>query len=182
MHYTTNKTKLRNLVASFHFHPGINGLQLEGSYTVQVSQTVNQDTVAALKHLITQQQTSLMARLTARPPPELVPPPAELPATLAAVVVAALTVGQPGAAALPVSLALPGALLGALPGPPAGPTPTARTVVLRGMVERSELTDDGEFADIMEDTREEVTKYGELEEVSKDIAHRMCYTTLPGAC
>jgi len=73
-----------------------------------------------------------------------------------------------------------GAVAGALPGPPGAgaayppppapapapaPAPTSRVLVLREAVVAEELADDEEYAEIVEDMRDEGGKYGQLEQV-----------------
>ena len=68
-----------------------------------------------------------------------------------------------GAGAYPPPPPPPPGGAAALPPPP--PPPTSRVLVLREAVVADELADDEEYAEIVEDMREEGGKYGKLEEV-----------------
>lgn len=160
-----------------------------GPERLTVSRAANHEHVVALQQLIQQQQAALMQRLTGRPvpgadavlalpavapppaaaaslpqpPPEAFPPPPEEapPAPAAADVAAASTaaaagagVGPSGEVARQSSMAHADSVSGGL-----------CVVRLEHMVTRAELLDEEEYEDILDDTREEVAKYGPLKQV-----------------
>lgn len=161
-----------------------------------VTRAANQEHVVALQTLIQQQQTALMARLTGQPIPGSaaaasavqLPPPPVVPAPAAAAAAA-----PPLPEFLPPPPASPpaAAVAGVAGAPSAGADSTAvgeaagvaRTgsmtradsiggglcvVRLEQMVVRDELLDGEEYEDILEDTREEVAKYGPLKQVGRE--------------
>ena len=91
------------------------------------------------------------------PPPGIVPQPLD-PASLQAQAMAHLAGGAAAAAAAATGAPPP-------PPPPSASNPPSAVVSLGGMLDAEELRDDGEFADIEEDMREELGKFGALVEM-----------------
>jgi len=159
-----------------------------GPERLAVGRAANQEHVLALQQLIQQQQAALMQRLTGKVVPGaaavvalpsvaaaigqtnaagvgLPPPPAEAPPAAAAVPAgpaapAAAAAGDGGGLVQQGSMArADSAALGGL-----------CVVRLECMVTREELQDDEDYDDILDETREEVAKYGPLKQVRSPAA------------
>jgi hypothetical protein len=164
-----------------------------GPERLTVSRAANHEHVVALQQLIQQQQAALMQRLTGRPVPGAdavlaLPPVAPAPAAAAA---AAALLPLPPLEALPPppeeappapaaadAAAVAGAGVGASGDVVRQSSMAAADSVSSGlcvvrlehMVTRGELLDEEEYEDILDDTREEVAKYGPL----KQVRHVQC--------
>jgi hypothetical protein len=155
-----------------------------GSERLTVARAANQEHVVALQQLVHQQQAALTARLTGRPFPAAVtavalPSVAPAPAAAAAAAAAsALTPPQQAAAGFAgvAGTALDGAAAAAGGGSEVVKQASAMAradsagaglcvVRLEHMVVRDELLDDEDYEDILEETRDEVLKYGSLKQV-----------------
>lgn len=149
-----------------------------GPERLAVGRAANQEHVLALQQLIQQQQAALMQRLTGQVVPGA--------AAVVALPSVAATIGQTSAAGV------------GLPPPPAAPPAAAAVpaesgglvqqgsmaradsaalgglcvVRLECMVTRDELQDDEDYEDILDETREEVAKYGPLKQV-RSLMHKL---------
>jgi hypothetical protein len=124
-----------------------------GETRLQVVRAANTEHVVALQALVQQQQMALVQRLTGQKLPEAAPAVGAAPAPAVAPAPAAAPAAA-GAAAPPSPPPLP---------PPDSCAPCV--VRLERMVTRDELLADEDYEDILDDTLEEVVKYGPLKQV-----------------